>query len=131
VQPLQFQAWVGLASTPPLVLLTVSLESGQLAQASQAGWALVAAVLFSAVVVSLLGHTVFYGLLLKHPANLIAPLMVMNPLMTVALGLTITGDPFDARIALGGTIALAGVLLLTLSPFHMARALAWLGIRRH
>ena len=123
VQPLQFQAWVGIASTPPLLLLTLGLEADQAAKAVAGGWPFVAAVLFSAVVVSLVAHTIYYGLILKYPANVIAPLMVINPLMTVALGVAVTGDPFDTRIALGTTIALLGVLLVTLSRDQVARLL--------
>jgi O-acetylserine/cysteine efflux transporter len=123
VQPLQFQAWVGIASTPPLLLLTLGLEADQAAKAVAGGWPFVAAVLFSAVVVSLVAHTIYYGLILKYPANVIAPLMVINPLMTVALGIVVTGDHFDTRIALGTTIALLGVLLVTLSRDQVARLL--------
>ena len=123
VQPLQFQAWVGIASAPPLLLLTLGLEADQAAKAVAGGWPFVAAVLFSAVVVSLVAHTIYYGLILKYPANVIAPLMVINPLMTVALGVAVTGDPFDTRIALGTTIALLGVLLVTLSRDQVARLL--------
>jgi len=123
VQPLQFQAWVGIASAPPLLLLTLGLEADQAAKAVAGGWPFVAAVLFSAVVVSLVAHTIYYGLILKYPANVIAPLMVINPLMTVALGIAVTGDHFDTRIALGTTIALLGVLLVTLSRDQVARLL--------
>jgi len=123
VQPLQFQAWVGIASVPPLLLLTLGLEADQAAKAVAGGWPFVAAVLFSAVVVSLVAHTIYYGLILKYPANVIAPLMVINPLMTVALGVAVTGDHFDTRIALGTTIALLGVLLVTLSRDQVARLL--------
>jgi len=123
VQPLQFQAWVGIASTPPLLLLTLGLEADQAKTAVAGGWPFVAAVLFSAVVVSLVAHTIYYGLILKYPANVIAPLMVINPLMTVALGIAVTGDHFDTRIALGTTIALLGVLLVTLSRDQVARLL--------
>jgi O-acetylserine/cysteine efflux transporter len=123
VQPLQFQAWVGIASAPPLLLLTLGLEADQAAKAVAGGWPFVAAILFSAVVVSLVAHTIYYGLILKYPANVIAPLMVINPLMTVALGILVTGDHFDTRIALGTMIALLGVLLVTLSRDQLARLL--------
>jgi drug/metabolite transporter (DMT)-like permease len=126
VRPLQFQAWVGLASVPPLVLLTISLEEGQLTQAAAGGWPFLAAVLFSAVVVSLLSHTIYYGLILCYPANLIAPLMVLSPLLTVGLGIAITRDPFDLRIGVGTTLALLGVLLVSVRGSSMTRVRAWL-----
>jgi drug/metabolite transporter (DMT)-like permease len=120
VKPLQFQAWVGLASVLPLVLLTTGLETGQIGQAARAGWPFVTAVLFSALVVSLCAHTLYYGLIQKYPANMIAPLIVMNPLLTVALGVAITDDRFDLRTGLGSFVALCGILIVTVSRRQLA-----------
>jgi drug/metabolite transporter (DMT)-like permease len=132
VRPLQFQAWVGIASVVPLALLTTGVETNQIDYAMQAGWAFVAAVLFSALIVSMLAHTIYYGLIAKYPANLIAPLTIMNPLLTVALGISITGDEFDARMALGTGIALCGILIITLRRNHMVpqALLAWRHARK-
>ncbi len=132
VRPLQFQAWVGIASVVPLAFLTTGVETNQIDYAMQAGWAFVAAVLFSALVVSMLAHTIYYGLIAKYPANLIAPLTIMNPLLTVALGISITGDEFDARMALGTGIALCGILIITLRRNHMVpqALLAWRHARK-
>jgi len=49
-----------------------------------------------------------------HEANLLAPLTLMTPLATIALGVLITHDHFDFRIALGATLALGGVLIVAL-----------------
>jgi O-acetylserine/cysteine efflux transporter len=130
VRPLQFQAWVGLTSVIPLSLLSVTFESGQLARASDAGWLFAAAVLFSALFVSLLTHTIYYGLILRHPASLIAPLMLMSPLMTVALGILITGDKFDARTTFGSALALTGVLVISLGRKHVVAAVHLVRARR-
>ncbi len=129
VRPLQFQAWAGLTSVLLLGPLTATLEDGQFQQAAAAGWSFLAAVLFSAVVVSLLTHTIYYGLLLRYPANLIAPMMVFNPLMTVALGIAVTHDPFDLRVGLGTVLALTGVLVVTMNAEQAARLRAWTQIR--
>src|SRR5918993_550641 len=114
VRPLQFQAWIGLASVMPLALLTAGLETDQFTRAAEAGWAFLAALLFSALIVSLVAHTLYYGLIGKYPANLIAPLMIMSPIMTVGLGIVVTGDRFDVRMALGTGIALCGVMVITM-----------------
>ncbi len=119
VRPMQFQAWIGLASVVPLTLLTVGLETGQFARAMEAGWPFVAALLFSALIVSLVAHTIYYTLIGKYPANLIAPLMIMNPLLTVAMGIVVTGDRFDMRMAFGTSIALCGVLIIALRRNHV------------
>ncbi|HEV2605722.1 MAG TPA: DMT family transporter [Microvirga sp.] len=129
VRPLQFQAWAGLTSVLLLGPLTATLEDGQFQQAAAAGWPFLAAVLFSAVVVSLLTHTIYYGLLLRYPANLIAPMMVFNPLMTVALGIAVTHDPLDLRVGLGTVLALTGVLVVTMNAEQAARLRAWTQMR--
>ncbi len=82
VKPLQFQAWVGATSFLPLGLLSALTEPGGAGLAIAAGWPFLAALLFSALVVSVLAHTAYYGLIQRHDANLVAPLTLMTPLMT-------------------------------------------------
>jgi drug/metabolite transporter (DMT)-like permease len=116
VRPLQFQAWVGLSSMLPLAALSAALEGQQISTALNAGWALVAVVAYAGLAVSVLGHTLYFGLIQKYEANLIASLTLMCPLMAIGLGVLVTGDHFDARMLFGTAIALAGVLLILLNP---------------
>lgn len=116
IRPLRFQAWVGFSSMLLLVVLSAGFEENQFAAAYQAGWPLVVAVLYSSLVVSVLGHTAYYGLIQRYEANLIAPLTLMSPLMTIVLGIWITGDHFDARMALGTALALLGVFIIAIRP---------------
>ena len=119
VKPLQFQAWVGFSSLWPLLGLSALTEHNQAATALAAGWPFVGAIIFSAVVVSVLGHTFYYMLIQKYEATLISPLTLMTPLATIGLGVWITHDPFDARMAIGATLALLGVLIIALRPNHV------------
>ena len=57
VAPLRFQAWVGLVSFLPLAVASALFEEGQWTSAVAVGWPFVGAVLFAALVVSVLGHT--------------------------------------------------------------------------
>ena len=97
VRPLQFQAWVGASSILPLLLLSGLFEHNQLTMMTQAGWPFIAALVFSALVVSVLGHTAYFGLIQKYEANLLAPLTLMTPLFTIGLGVVLTHDHFDAH----------------------------------
>lgn len=114
VTPLRFQAWVGLVSFVPLTLASAMFEQGQWTSAAAVGWPFVAAVLFAALVVSVLGHTSYYGLIRKYEANLLAPLTLMTPIFTIAFGVALTGDRLDARMVTGALLALAGVLVVAL-----------------
>ncbi len=116
IRPLRFQAWVGFSST--LVLLAVSpvAEDHQLSAAYHAGWPLLAAVLYSGLVVSVFAHTMYYGLIQRYEANLIAPLTLMGPLFTIGFGIWLTGDHFGPRMAIGSALALAGVFIIAIRP---------------
>ena len=114
VAPLRFQAWVGLVSFLPLALATALFEQNQWSSATAIGWPFVGAVLFAALVVSVIGHTSYYGLIRRYEANLLAPLTLMTPLFTIAFGVLLTGDQLDLRMVAGAMLALAGVLVVAL-----------------
>lgn len=121
VRPLQFQAWVGLASVIPLGLLSILVEDDQMRLAREGGWVFAAAVAYTGLAVSVFGHTLYFVLIRKYEANLIAALTLMCPLMAIGLGVVITGDRFDLRMGLGTLVVLAGVLTIFLGP-RRARA---------
>lgn len=114
VKPLQYQAWVGFTSVWPLLALSLVFEPQAAQKAVAAGWPFLAALLFSALVVSLFAHSLFYVLVQRHEANLISALTLMTPLATIALGVALMKDPFGLRMALGSAIALTGVLIIAL-----------------
>ncbi|MFZ5670128.1 MAG: DMT family transporter [Pseudomonadota bacterium] len=119
VKPLQFQAWVGATSALPLLGVSVLTETNQVPAALEAGWKYVAAVLFSAIVVSVIAHTTYYRLIQKYEATLLSPLTLLTPLFTIILGVLVTHDNFDARMGVGAVLALAGVLIVALRPNHV------------
>lgn len=116
IRPLRIQAWVGFSSTLLLAPLTAIFEHDHLASVYAGGWLLAVLVLYSGLVVSVLGHTTYYGLIQRYEANLIAPLTLMSPLMTIVLGIWITGDHFDLRMAFGAALALIGVFIIAVRP---------------
>ena len=120
VKPLQFQAWVGFSSFAPLAALSLLTEHGQMNVLHATLWPFVGAVLFSGLVVSVFAHTNFYGLISRYDVNLLQPLTLMMPLMTIGLGVIVTHDPFGPRQAIGAVVALAGVLIIALRRNHVA-----------
>jgi drug/metabolite transporter (DMT)-like permease len=112
IAPLRFQAWVGLTAFVPLSIASAFVEQGQWQASLAAGWPFVAAVLFSALVVSVFAHTAYYGLIKRYEANLLAPLTLITPLSTIAFGIAFTGDQLDQRLIIGSALALLGVLIV-------------------
>lgn len=114
MRPITFQAWVGAVSVLPMTLLSAWLEPGQVDAAFAAGWPFWAALLFSALIVSVGAHTVYVTLLQRYEANLISALILVTPLATIALGVAVLNDPFGPRLVIGSVLALAGVLIIAL-----------------
>jgi O-acetylserine/cysteine efflux transporter len=119
LRPITFQAWVGWTSFFPMAALSALLEPGQVQTALAAGWPLLAAVLFSALIVSLGAHTVYVTMLQRYEANLISALIVVTPLATIILGVTVMHDPFGPRLVIGSVLAMAGVLIIALRGSQM------------
>ena len=112
VGPIHFQAWVGVVSFFPLAIGSALFEHDQFSLAFAAGWRLLGVIIFAAVLVSVFAHGNFYRLIRRYDANLIVPLTLMNPLFTVGFGIALLGDHFDLQMAIGATLALAGVFFI-------------------
>jgi len=112
IAPLRFQAWVGMSSALLLAPLTLVLETPDWGQLAAVKWQFAAAVVFSALVVSVGAHTLYYVLIARYEANLIAPLTLITPLATIGLGVVITNDQLDTQMIIGSAIALTGVLIV-------------------
>jgi O-acetylserine/cysteine efflux transporter len=61
---------------------------------------------------SLVGHAGIYYLLQRYEVSQTAPLTLMAPLFTVVFGVTLLDDTLTWRMALGGAVALTGVLIV-------------------
>ena len=116
ISPLSYQAWVGFTSMILLGFSSAGFEGGQVEAAVAAGWPFLGMVLFSALLVSVFAHSVYYALIQRYEANLVAPLTLVSPLMAIGLGIWLTDDYFDRRMALGSVVALLGVLIIAVRP---------------
>lgn len=113
---IRLQAWAAVASIAVLLPLTLMLESGQSASFAAAPLEMAACLFFASIVVSVGAHTAYYRLLQEHDANLIVPLTLFTPILTILFGAWLTGDAIGVRLLIGGAIALAGVAIIVLRP---------------
>ena len=63
---------------------------------------------------NIFGHGVFYNLLKRYDATLIAPITLLAPLVGVVSGILLTGDPMGWRLFVGGGLTLVGVGIIAL-----------------
>ncbi len=115
VSPLQMLAWFGIVGMSITTILTLLLEQDQLAiLSSDARWAVVAALLYSVIVVSLMGHASYYWLLQRVEVSQVAGGTVMTTLFAVTFGVLLLGEPLNWQLIVGGLITLAGVAIIVI-----------------
>lgn len=112
----EMQAWAGLASVVLLFPLSLGTESGQIAAIEAAPWAVAGCAIFAGIAVSVGAHSIYYHMLQKHDANMLVPLTLLTPLLTIGFGAWLTGDPIGPRLLIGAGMAVLGVAIIVLRP---------------
>jgi O-acetylserine/cysteine efflux transporter len=114
LEPLELQAWLAWGSVPLLLPLSLLVEDGQLASLGTAGTVGWGALLYSALLASLVAHTSYFALIRRYPVTSIAPVTVLTPLFSVFFSVLLLGDVLDARMVVGGLLTLSGVTVIVL-----------------
>lgn len=112
VNLLTLNAWMALVSVPPMLGLSLLFEEGQwaaLAEAEAGSWA---ALLYSAWVVSLVGHVGMFALLRRYAVAQVMPFYVLTPIFGVIGGLLFFSETPSLKFYIGGAVALAGVWIV-------------------
>jgi O-acetylserine/cysteine efflux transporter len=112
LEPLELQAWLAWGSVPLLLPLSLLLEDGQLTSLQMAGPTGWSALLYSAVLASLVAHTSYFALIRRYPVSSVAPVTVLTPLFSVFFSVLILGDALDGRMLAGGVLTLSGVTVI-------------------
>lgn len=112
LEPLELQAWLAWSSVPILLPLSLLLEDGQLARLWDAGAVGWGALLYSAVLASLVAHTVYFTMIRRYPVTSVAPVTVLAPLFSILFSVLLLGDVLDARMIVGGLLTLAGITVI-------------------
>ena len=116
-----WSAWIGL---PPLLAWSALVEPNVWQSVAGASWIAWGGVAWAALVASLLGHSLFFKLVQKHPVAQIAPYLLMAPVVAVLLGLLVWGDRPGPRLWLGGAMVLGGVLAIALRTLAKQRVVS-------
>jgi O-acetylserine/cysteine efflux transporter len=122
IDAISMQGWTAVIGILPLLAISALIEPGGIAALRGAGPAAWGAVVYSAVFASLIGHSVFFGLVQRHPVVQITPYLLLTPVFAVALGILVWGDRPGPQLWIGGAMVLGGVLAIALRA--RAKALA-------
>ncbi len=106
------QAWMGVISLPPLLLLSLVFESGQIAALGAATLEQWGALLFVAVGATVFGHGSWYYLIKAYPITVISPFTLLGPVFGVVSGVLFLDDALTWEILFGGAMVLVGIGLI-------------------
>jgi O-acetylserine/cysteine efflux transporter len=114
IDALNLQGWTALIGIVPLLTISALIEPGGFAALPHAHWTSWGAALYSAVFASLIGHSVFYRLVQRHPVATVMPYLLLTPVFAVALGILVWGDRPGPQLWVGGAMVLGGVMVIAL-----------------
>ncbi len=110
--PLLF--WPALISVIPFLILTLTFEQGQLEILQTARWTTWAGVTYSMIFASLVGYGLWNWLVANNPMSVVMPFGLLMPIFGITIGSIMFDDPLTPQIILGGSLAIAGVGIITL-----------------
>ena len=119
VSPFTMQGWMAVIGIPFLLVTSFVFESGQVASLSSVPWQAWAALAYTVVAGSLIGHTGYYVLLQHYEVSLVGSVLLLGPVVGVLGGIAILGEPFTPMIVVGSAMTLLGVgVVLRRTPFR-------------
>jgi O-acetylserine/cysteine efflux transporter len=114
IDGVSLQGWTAVIGIVPLLAISAAIEPGGFAALRDAHWSSWGSAVYSAVFASLIGHTLFFRLVQRHPVAQVMPYLLLTPVFAVALGILVWGDRPGANLWIGGAMVLGGVLAIAL-----------------
>lgn len=109
---INLNGWMALVSAPVMLGLSLALESGQWASLQSTDGAAASALLYSALAVTLVGHTGMFALLRLYPVSAVMPYYVLTPIFGIVGGVLIFGEELSMRFVICAVVALTGVYIV-------------------
>ncbi|MGE8126762.1 EamA family transporter [Methylobacterium sp. NPDC080182] len=112
VDRLALMVWSSLATTPPLLILSLIVEGpGALTALAHPSWGAIGSVAFQAYPTTLLAFGLWNGLLTRYPAAAVTPFALLVPVAGILSTHLVLSEPLSADILAGGGLILTGIAL--------------------
>lgn len=123
---LSMAVWSSLVVPVPLVLLSLVIDGpGAFGRAVDAfGWQSGLSTLYTAGLASLVGYSIFNGLLARYPASSVVPFVLIAPPVAMVSAWLLLGQVPNGAESIGGVVVLGGVLLTSLGARPLSRRTA-------
>lgn len=116
IPPLALNGWTALFASPMLLALSAALETGHAQALARAAAEpkVLAGFAYTVIASSLVAYTLWYRLLARHPMNRVVPITLLAPVIGVAGGVAVLGEPLGWHKLVGGALTIAGVAVVQL-----------------
>lgn len=104
--------WMAIFAIPQMALTSALFETGQahaIINASMETWI---AILHMGIIVSIIGHGLWYQLVPKYQTNQTMPFTLLIPLFGVSMGIFMFGESLNWHIVTGGIVIVSGVAII-------------------
>jgi O-acetylserine/cysteine efflux transporter len=116
IPPLALNGWMALFASPMLLALSLAGESGQADAVARAMGdpKVIGALAYTIIASSLVAYSLWYRLLARNPMNRVVPVTLLGPVVGVAGGVLVLGEPLGWHKLVGGALTIAGVAVMEL-----------------
>jgi O-acetylserine/cysteine efflux transporter len=108
--------WSSLLTVPQVMLMSLLLESGQLASlvtADERGWLALAYTIFIGGIV---GFGLWFWLIARCSIDRVAPFGLLLPVFALISSVLFLGDRMTSKLIVGGLLAISGVAITQVRP---------------
>jgi O-acetylserine/cysteine efflux transporter len=109
--PLMLMGWSSLLTVPQVMLMSLLLESGQVASlvaADERGWLALAYTIF---IGGIIGFGLWFWLIARCSMGRVAPFGLLLPVFALISSVLFLGDRMTPKLIVGGLLAISGVAL--------------------
>ncbi|MEY9184656.1 O-acetylserine/cysteine efflux transporter [Bradyrhizobium sp. USDA 326] len=114
--PLMLMGWSSLFTVPQVMLMSLLLESGQMASlvtADERGWLALAYTIFIGGIV---GFGLWFWLIARCSMVRVAPFGLLLPVFALTCSVVFLGERISPKLILGGLLAISGVAITQMRP---------------
>ena len=102
-------AWVAIMATPQMFVASLLIEDGQwlaITTASFIDWSII---LYLALIMTVLGYSVWYHLLSSVDVSKVSPFLMLLPITSIIAGIVLLDEKLTSSMILGGLLIMTGV----------------------
>ena len=113
VHPLTITGWVSLAGAPVLLATSFLFEDNHWQTVQDATWVGWGALLYTAIMSSIIAHSGLFYLLQRYPVGHIAPFYLLSPVFAIVGAVFLLDDELTPGLVMGSVLILFGVGWIT------------------